>query len=411
MNWLKQFNTFCLLNNNHYSHTNPDFELLVAAGEKRSVSFNDSTNSFDALRVFHQQQPAWLFGHLGFGLQEQTHHVANANAPFVDFGKGFFFEPQILLSLKANEVFIEAGENSATDIFKAIESQTPILEEENIDTPKIKTQSEQAYIQAVDEIKNHIKLGDCYELNFCRFFTSENVQLNPYQAYQSLNKISPAPFAAFYKLKGKYCICASPERFIKKEGSKITSQPIKGTAKRNLQNPEADDALKKSLSDSFKERSENIMITDLVRNDLSRIAAKQSVRVQELLGIYSFPQVHQMISTISATLAADKDFAHVLAATFPMGSMTGAPKKKVLELIAQYEPMCRGLFSGSIGFIKPNTDFDFNVVIRSIFYDEPAKRMYFAAGGAITFYSNAENEYHECELKTLAIRQVLGLAK
>ena len=215
------------------------------------------------------------------------------------------------------------------------------------------------------------------------------------------------PFAAFYKVQDKYCICASPERYLKKAGTKIICQPVKGTAKRNLTDAGMDEKAKQYLLNSAKEKAENIMIVDLVRNDLSRICKEGTVKVEELFGIYSFPQVHQMISTVAGEINDHLHWKEAIKATFPMGSMTGAPKKRVMELIEMFEQTKRGLFSGSIGYVSPDGDFDFNVVIRSILYNAGNRYLSFQTGSAITFYSDAETEYEECMLKAAAIKKIL----
>ena len=222
-----------------------------------------------------------------------------------------------------------------------------------------------------------------------------------------MGTVSPNPFSAFYKVAHNYLLCASPERYLKKVEDKIYSQPIKGTSKRELNNLIEDENNKMNLLNSEKERAENVMIVDLVRNDLSKICMEGSVKVEELFGIYSFPQVHQMISTISGDLKNDRDLADIFRATFPMGSMTGAPKKKVMELIELYEKTKRGIFSGALGYITPEGDFDFNVVIRSILYNSSDKYLSIQAGSAITFNSNAEKEYEECLLKIEAMKKAL----
>ena len=150
------------------------------------------------------------------------------------------------------------------------------------------------------------------------------------------------------------------------------------------------------------------MVVDLVRNDLSRVCKEGTVTVEELFGVYRFPQVHQMISTIKGELRDGMNLADVLKASFPMGSMTGAPKKRVLELIEQFERTKRGLYSGAVGYIDPKGDYDFNVVIRSLLYNASAKYLNYQVGGGITFYSDAEKEYEECLLKATAIRQLLS---
>ncbi|MGF2412300.1 MAG: chorismate-binding protein, partial [Ferruginibacter sp.] len=252
----------------------------------------------------------------------------------------------------------------------------------------------------------HILKGDCYELNFCQSFFVDNVQINPVEKYIQLSKVSPAPFGAFYKLNGHYCLCASPERFLQKKGTRLISQPIKGTTRRDI-DPTIDESNKQYLLQSEKEKSENVMVVDLVRNDMSMVCEKGTVFVNELFGIYSFPQVHQMISTIEGTVSNNFPFTKIIEACFPMGSMTGAPKKKVMELIEQYEETARGLFSGSIGYITPDADFDFNVVIRSLFYNEIKNSISLFAGSGITFYSKAEEEYDECMAKAESLINIL----
>jgi para-aminobenzoate synthetase component 1 len=232
------------------------------------------------------------------------------------------------------------------------------------------------------------------------------VTIEPVQVYRALASLSPNPFSALYRVNEHWLICASPERYLRKQGRHLLSQPIKGTAPRSI-NSKEDQELKDQLQQSAKDRSENVMVVDLVRNDLSRICEEGSVKVDELFGIYTFPQVHQMISSVTGTLKDNISFEEIIRASFPMGSMTGAPKKKVLELIEKYERTKRGVFSGAVGYITPSGDFDFNVVIRSILYNQTSKYLSFQAGSGITFYSDAKNEWEECLVKAAAIRKVL----
>jgi para-aminobenzoate synthetase component I len=259
----------------------------------------------------------------------------------------------------------------------------------------------------VEQIKKHIHVGDIFEMNFCQEFFIENTEVNPYTLFQKLNTIAQAPFTAFYKLKDKFALCASPERYLKKEGQTLTSQPIKGTSKRG--NTEGvDEALKNTLFNDPKNRSENVMIVDLVRNDLGKICEAGSIKVSELFGIYSFPTVHQMISTVTGTVRPEFDNTDVLRATFPMGSMTGAPKVRAMQLIEKYERTRRGLYSGAIGYITPESDFDFNVLIRSILYNQNNHYLSFQVGGAIVADSDAEKEYEECLVKIQGILRALS---
>ena len=286
-------------------------------------------------------------------------------------------------------------------------SLKPLAEEGKSNEVIIKNRIEQEeYISIIRQLQQHILRGDCYEINFCQEFFAEQIEVDPAIIYKKLSDISPNPFSAFYRLNDKWLLCASPERFLKKEGKKIVTQPIKGTSKR-IQGDESKDEQNRSwLFHSDKDRSENVMVVDLMRNDLSKICEEGTVKVDELFGIYSFPQVHQMISTISGTLKNNISFLDIIRATFPMGSMTGAPKKRVMELVEQYEKTKRGIFSGAVGYISPTGDFDFNVVIRSIMYNKSSQYLSFQTGSAITFYSDPEKEWGECLLKAEAMKKV-----
>jgi para-aminobenzoate synthetase component 1 len=292
-------------------------------------------------------------------------------------------------------------------VFEQIRSAPSTIERRPANINITSRFNKQEYLQAVQSLQQHIQRGDCYEINFCQEFFAEQASIDPLSVYATLTEISPNPFTAFYKTNDKYLLCASPERYLKKTGSRIISQPIKGTWDRDIDNASRDEEKKQQLFNSSKDRSENVMIVDLVRNDLSRICEESSVHVDELFGIYSFPQVHQMISTVSGQLKKELHWTDAICSTFPMGSMTGAPKKRVMELIEQYERTRRGVFSGAVGYVTPQRDFDFNVVIRSIFYNAANKYLSYQAGSAITFYSNAEKEYEECLLKAAAIKKSL----
>jgi para-aminobenzoate synthetase component 1 len=214
------------------------------------------------------------------------------------------------------------------------------------------------------------------------------------------------PFSVYLKQQPRYVLGASPERFLKKTSNRLVSQPIKGTIRRGRTTTE-DEALKLALRNSEKEQAENLMIVDLVRNDLARSAETGSVQVDELFGIYSFQQVHQMISTVSATARADASLAEILGNAFPMGSMTGAPKIRAMQRIDELEATRRGVFSGAIGYITPDGDADFSVVIRSVLYNATDQYASFMVGSAITYDADPEQEYAECLLKASAMRSVL----
>ena len=409
LNWANQFNIFCLLDNSGYIHDVPAFDCILAAGCNRSIQLQKG-HSFTALKDFYDSKPGWLFGHFGYDLKNEVECLTSRYQPMVDFGLGFFFEPAIIVRLQKNELTITSEAEHPLQIWEAIQKM-PAEISNNIPV-EVKLQScinETAYVEAVNALKDHIKRGDCYEINFCQQYFAENAVIDPLYTYSKLLQHSPNPFAAFYKLNEKYCLCASPERYLKKTGHTLLSQPIKGTSKRYVSNACQDQLSLTTLQNSSKERRENVMVVDLVRNDLSRISKEGSVQVAELYGIYSFPQVHQMISSVKSELAEGLHWTDAIKATFPMGSMTGAPKKRVMELIDEYETAARGLFSGSIGYITPQADFDFNVVIRSIFYNEIEQNLSYSVGSAVTFGSDASDEYHETLLKAEAIMMVLGV--
>jgi para-aminobenzoate synthetase component 1 len=240
-------------------------------------------------------------------------------------------------------------------------------------------------------------------------FFLEQTNINVSEIFKKLNAISSPPFASFFRVENFYLCSASPERYLKKINQKLISQPIKGTSKRGF-STEQDAKLMKILQENQKERSENIMIVDLVRNDLSKTAVKGSVKVEELCGIYTFKQVHQLISTISAEIPTETSPITILKNTFPMGSMTGAPKIAAMKIIEEIEETKRGLYSGGIGYFTPDGNFDFNVVIRSILHNSATKYTSFSVGSAITSLSNPEQEYEECLLKGKAMKQVLTVA-
>ena len=404
LNWSQPFNIFCFLDNSSYQHETPGFECLLAAGCKEKLELN-AGKAFDTLKNFSAAHAGWLFGYFGYDLKNETELLQSANVDELGFKDVHFFVPEIVLRLNKNTLAIYC-EGDAAEVFSAIKST--VIKSTVLSFITIKSRFTKAeYVKAVQKIQQHILRGDCYEINFCQEFYSADAIIDPLSIYHKLVELSPNPFSALYKVDDKYCICASPERYIKKNGNRIFSQPVKGTSKRYPNDPLNDENSKRELMNSEKERSENVMVVDLVRNDLSKVCKRGTVRVEELFGIYSFPQVHQMISTISGEVSDGLDWVDVVKATFPMASMTGAPKKRVMELIEKYERTKRGLFSGAIGYVDPEGNFDFNVVIRSILYNAVKKYLSFSAGSAITYNSDAEKEYEECLLKVAVIKQVL----
>jgi para-aminobenzoate synthetase component 1 len=348
----------------------------------------------------------WLFGYLGYDLKNRLENLQSKNPAYIKFPESLCFEP-LHLFVWENDYINVFTETSEKELFAEIQNFTSPHFQEQIGEIRSKVSFEQ-YCQNVEAIKNHIIEGDIYELNYCIEFVAENICLNPIERYLYLCQLSPMPFSALLKVENKYVLCASPERFLKKTGQTLISQPIKGTIRRG-NSPEEDQTNYQILRNSEKEIAENMMIVDLVRNDLARSAVVGSTRVAEFFGIYPFRQVFQMISTIEAELSPNVSPQKAIANAFPMGSMTGAPKIRAMELIDRYENSRRGVFSGAIGYFSPQGDFDFNVVIRSLFYDASKQKLSFQVGSAITYDAQAETEYQECLLKAQAIRQVLAL--
>lgn len=401
--WAGNFFCSVIIDHNGYHQFSSAIDCLAAAGSISSLP-PDPDGIFPAIKSFFDQQPDWLFGYLAYDLKNEIEpKVFNKNNSHVDgvkFPTAHFFRPKHVVQLKNDQLIIESTENPE----KIFESILSITIEETIPISKSfpkHRMTKNEYLQSVKQLKSHILNGDVYEVNFCQEFFVENFHFDPCTLFNRLNEISPAPFSCFLKHADHYLLCASPERFLKKEGDKVTSQPMKGTLARN--DSEEELLLMEKLRNDPKERAENVMIVDLVRNDLARSSVPGSVKVDELFGIYSFPNVYQMVSTVSSTLRPDTHFTDAIKNAFPMGSMTGAPKIKAMQLIDQYEKTKRGLFSGAAGFITPEGDFDFNVVIRSFLYNATTQYLSFQTGSAITFDSIPEKEYEECLLKAKAL--------
>lgn len=409
--WAQQYDEITWLDSNNYEQGHSSYQAMLAVDAFTSIK-TDHHNAFEKLEEYQSLSNDWLFGYLTYDLKNDVELLKSRNFDGLNFADLYFFQPKKVFLFSENEVELQylnivdgELENDWPDIMN---TEIPV-EDSIVERPiKIRLRtSKDNYFQQVDEMLRHIERGDIYEVNFCQEFFSENATIDPLKTFQHLNNISRPPFATFLKFGGHYVLSASPERYLKKEGNTVISQPIKGTAKR-LSNPSEDQKMIDQLRNDPKERSENIMITDLVRNDLSRFATKGSVVVEELCKVYSFEQVHQLISTVRCEVADDLSSVEMIRNTFPMGSMTGAPKISAMKIIEELEVTKRGLYSGAVGYFAPNGDFDFNVIIRSILYNASAKYVSFSVGGAITAKSIPENEYEECLIKAKAMREVLA---
>jgi len=409
--WSQQFSETIILDSNIESNENQlykSYDLIVAVEAFTSIQ-TDYEKAFEDLYQYQSKTNDWLFGYLSYDLKNDIEALDSKNYDGLHFPDLYFFQPKKIFLLKENSLEIQYLNMCEDEIDSDFED---ILNQSKIKSPKLNIAIEQRiskenYIKKVEKTLAHIHRGDIYEANFCMEFYAHNAQINPSEIYQKLNRISDSPFAVYFKKNQQYLLSASPERYLKKENEKVISQPIKGTAKRDTDS-NIDEQNKTALFNNPKERSENIMIVDLVRNDLSQTATKGSVEVEELCEIYSFKQVHQMISTVISNVSHTTSPIEMLRTTFPMGSMTGAPKISAMKIMEELEETKRGLYSGAVGYFTPSGNFDFNVVIRSILYNSENQYLSFSVGSAITAEAIPENEYEECLLKAKAMFEVLN---
>ena len=417
--WSQQFKEITWLESNDYNQKYSSYDTVLAVGANSYLEI-DYQNAFAELQNYRGKVNDYIFGYLSYDLKNDIEDLISNNIDGLGFAELYFFQPKKLFLIKGDELEIkylkefedeikgdlEAILNEPFDaacIERSRDTQGDIVKNDSKIHKRI---TKKEYLKKLETILQHIHRGDIYEMNFCQEFYAENMTINPFEVYKKLNEISKSPFATFFRNNDKYLLSSSPERFLKRESNKIISQPIKGTAKR-LVNKKLDRKLAEELEKDEKERSENIMIVDLVRNDLSKTAIKGSVKVDELCKVYSFNQVHQLISTISSEVLNKTDSVEIIRSLFPMGSMTGAPKISAMQIIEKLETTKRGLYSGTVGYFTPKDDFDFNVVIRSILYNQTNKYLSYSVGGAITSKSDPKNEYQECLLKAIAMKRAL----
>ena len=410
LDWASQFSILLFLDSNEYRSPYSRYECLLATGCREVISTDGGdADALPRLQQLHDTQRDWLFGHIGYDYKNALEpKLSSQHTAKTKFPELHFFVPQTVCYIAAgsNELTISSYDDPAAvyaAIMAYVPAAPPVL-------PKLQFSSvvdKDGYIATLQKLRTHIADGDCYEINFCTEGFCEHADVVPLDVFKSLNRLSPAPFAAYYRLQDQYMMCASPERYLAKQGSKLLTQPIKGTARRDA-DPAKDEAIKEALRADIKERAENVMIVDLMRNDLAHVCTPGSVQVDELYGIYTFPQVHQMISTVSGTMQPAMSFTEALRHSFPMGSMTGAPKHKVMQLIERYERSRRELFSGTVGYITPDGDMDLNVVIRSMFYNSATGYLSYQTGGAITYDSDPAKEWDEMRLKAWALERIFS---
>jgi len=413
LSWAQQFNEVVWFDSNSdFGNFNQDYSRydVVLAVEANSILNCNYENAFEKLKAFQNNINDYIFGYLGYDLKNDIEILRSDHLNNLSFSDLYFFQPKKLFFLKDKTLEISylkdhknEIESDLEEIFRWKHSERPLRKYEVNISKRI---SKSRYFQKLDNILEHIHRGDIYEVNFCQEFYAENTTIDPLSVYQKLNDISSPPFATFLKIDDQFLLSASPERFVKKQENQIISQPIKGTIKRG-ENQLDDNKLKHQLENDLKERTENIMIVDLVRNDLSKTAIKGTVQVEELCKVYTFKQVHQLISTVISEVRSETNPVDIIKSLFPMGSMTGAPKISAMKIIEELEDAKRGLYSGAVGYFTPDNDFDFNVVIRSILYNQTNKYVSFSVGGAITSKSIIEKEYDECLVKAKAMKKAL----
>jgi para-aminobenzoate synthetase component 1 len=403
-----------LWENEHFTFLPPNSserQAYIAWGRKSAFVVNENnTSEIEQLNVWLKEKTLPIFGYVSF----EAKKLFEQNAYFNSCSDGsellYFFEPEHIWK-EENGTWIclseeQPNERSVIEDFlsnyKNIEQSS---HEEKLVFEMLETKD--SYIEKIERILVNIQRGDYYETNFCMPLQAKGLLNDAFAHFSKMNNATEAPHAVYFNGNNLQLLCTSPERFIQRKGNTIISQPIKGTIKRGANNTEDEDN-KTILRTSKKERSENIMIVDLVRNDLSRIAERASVQVTSLCELHTFKTLHHLISTVEAQLPSDITFIDILAATFPMGSMTGAPKISAVQHMEKLEVLDRGIYSGTFGVIEPNGNFDFNVIIRSAVYNKEKKQTTIKVGSAITTASNAESEYDECLLKAASTLSIFN---
>lgn len=400
LNWLRSFSIFSYLDNNEYRNGPCRYEMLAGC------SALQTSNSL------HLPTEDWWLGHISYDLKNKIEPKLQSNhKDNLGFAEILFYQPETIVYIQSEtptSLVIETFREDVNAVLNEILSMSDTILNETLQQTNpswsYRFEKEQ-YLNVVQQIRQHIEEGDCYEMNFCTEACAEAVSMDAVYQFHKLNALNPSPFAALYRNDDQWLLCASPERFLFRERDLVISQPIKGTARRS-KDPVLDEQLKQALREDKKERAENVMIVDLVRNDLAKSCEVGSVKVPELFGVYSFPQVHQLISTVSGKIKEGISIETIIENAFPMGSMTGAPKVMVMKLIEEYELSRRGLYSGTVGYIDPKGNFDFNVVIRSLLYNAHSKYLSYQTGGAITYESVPASEWEEVRLKANAMEQI-----
>lgn len=386
---------------------NKGFSLL--AFEPTDVFECTEMECLEDLSVFLEKySDDYRFGFLSYDVQEKLFEVKQTFKSEIQFPKVGFFIPQFVVQLDKNDKCVYLKGQESTESKRFVEkflAERKNKTENNIHLEPRLSQVE--YESTIVSLQEEMEKFGVEVVVYCQDFYAKNVKIDAVPTFFELNEKAKAPFSCFVKWEDQYLLSASPERFLKKEGSKLITQPIKGTARRG-ETVEEDERLKADLVNSLKEQEENSSVVKAIENEMLHFADTDSIKVEEFSKIYTFETVHQLISTISAEVTSNVGFTEIAKVLFPMGSMTGSPKYFAMQILRAYENFNRGLYSGTVGYFKPNGDFDFNVVIRSILYNEAQGNISCPVGGGITLKSDPELEYYECLIKLKALRAVLN---
>lgn len=380
----------------------------LAVGATRQIELSESKGAFSKLETFQTSAKKRIAGYLGYDLKIDLEALTSANPDKLKMPVATFFEPEAWVNYTDGKLEITDCSAEMEKEIRAAIDQPHIAEKSTDPPPEMRPEMTEAeYLEGAEAIKNHLRRGDIYEANFCFQMNGDADEKSLLNRFLALHERTHAPFSVYARMGEHEILSASPERFLNNSGGKLCSQPIKGTRKRSTDKI-VDEALIAELRNDPKEQSENVMIVDLVRNDLSRVASRGTVKVKELFGIQSFKTVHHMVSTICADLNTERhNHWDAIKACFPMGSMTGAPKISAMKIIEERENFKRGPYSGGFGWMDPNGDFDFNVMIRTIFYSRREKLLSLSVGSALTINADPQKEYEECILKAEALLQSL----
>lgn len=401
LRWAAQFPYACALVNASPSHDRYGrYRWLVGVRQSAPPAIAD----LHAMATV----PGWWLGGLGYGLKAGLYpQCPNTRPLMVAFPPVAMFPPEVLLALPlgGNDVRVWAANPAA--VWAAVQREQPgrVWATKKLG-PWTSNFSEAGYMAAVEQVRAFIREGETYELNLSQEFTAEGTLPEPIVTFERLLAAQPVPQAGLLKWQNTWLLGGSPERLLQHQAGRLRTQPIKGTAQR-LTDPAQDQATARRLQESPKERAENVMIVDLARNDLNRSCVPGSVVAESLFELQAYRTVHQMVSTVVGHRRPEVPPLQALAHVFPAGSMTGAPKLRTMQLIEALEPTARGLYAGSLGYIAPGGDFDFNVIIRSLALDTTQKTLSYHVGGAVTYGSDPAAEYAETLLKATALRAVL----